>query len=101
MLSHNCVNMADLTFFSCANPTLPHILVAPPASARPGKRPTFTKGLTDTTVEEGGELSLQCQVQGHPEPRVIFSHGKHLLEPSSRLAIGEWDASGQVLEMCA
>ncbi|XP_042220931.1 uncharacterized protein LOC121865492 isoform X10 [Homarus americanus] len=57
------------------------------ANSRPQKRPTFTKGLSDITLEEGGELNLQCQVQGHPEPRVIFSRGLVKLEPSSRLAV--------------
>lgn len=57
------------------------------ASARPAKQPTFTKGLTDAAVEECGELTLQCQVQGHPEPRVTFSRGTQQLQPSSRLAI--------------
>ncbi|KAK8718649.1 hypothetical protein OTU49_014576, partial [Cherax quadricarinatus] len=45
------------------------------------------KGLSDVILEEGGDLYLQCQVQGHPEPRVIFSRGLERLEPSSRLAI--------------
>nr|XP_053653509.1 uncharacterized protein LOC128703004 isoform X4 [Cherax quadricarinatus] len=57
------------------------------ANSRPQKRPTFTKGLSDVILEEGGDLYLQCQVQGHPEPRVIFSRGLERLEPSSRLAI--------------
>lgn len=57
------------------------------ASSRPQKRPTFTKGLSDISIEEGGELYVQCQVQGHPEPRVIFSRGLERLEPSSRVAI--------------
>ncbi|XP_069180550.1 uncharacterized protein [Procambarus clarkii] len=57
------------------------------ANSRPPKRPTFTKGLVDMTVEEGGEVNVQCQVQGHPEPRVIFSRDSRTLEPSSRLAI--------------
>ncbi|MPC37454.1 Muscle M-line assembly protein unc-89 [Portunus trituberculatus] len=64
-----------------------HILFSPTASARPAKQPTFTKGLTNAAVEECGELTLQCQVQGHPEPRVTFSRGTQQLQPSSRLAI--------------
>lgn len=61
------------------------------ASSRPQKRPTFTKGLSDITLEEGAELNVQCQVQGHPEPRVIFSRATERLEPSSRVAIGNWE----------
>ncbi|KAK7068821.1 hypothetical protein SK128_014902, partial [Halocaridina rubra] len=57
------------------------------ASSRPQKRPAFSIGLSDSTVEEGGELYLQCQVIGHPEPRVIFSRGSEKLVPSPRISI--------------
>ncbi|XP_066984841.1 uncharacterized protein [Macrobrachium rosenbergii] len=57
------------------------------ASSRPQKRPTFSKGLSDTILEAGTELQLQCQVTGHPEPRVIFSKGSEKLCQSSRVFI--------------
>ncbi|XP_064099185.1 uncharacterized protein LOC135210255 isoform X3 [Macrobrachium nipponense] len=57
------------------------------ASSRPQKRPTFSKGLSDIILEAGTELQLQCQVTGHPEPRVIFSKGSEKLGQSSRVSI--------------
>ncbi|XP_068245045.1 serine-rich adhesin for platelets-like isoform X3 [Palaemon carinicauda] len=57
------------------------------ASSRPQKRPTFTKGLSDIIVEAGTDLELQCQVTGHPEPRVVFSKGSEKLCQSSRVSI--------------
>ncbi|XP_076057936.1 uncharacterized protein LOC143035168 isoform X9 [Oratosquilla oratoria] len=56
-------------------------------SSRHQKRPSFTKGLSHVTLEDESELTLECQVTGHPEPRVYFSRGSMLLEPSSRLSI--------------
>lgn len=57
------------------------------SSSRPQKRPSFTKGLSDVVAEEGSEVTLQCQVTGHPEPRVTFSRGSEKLESSSKVFI--------------
>ncbi|XP_042866418.1 uncharacterized protein LOC122249530 isoform X3 [Penaeus japonicus] len=57
------------------------------SSSRPQKRPSFTKGLSDVIAEEGSEVTLQCQVTGHPEPRVTFSRGSERLASSSRVFI--------------
>ncbi|XP_063610729.1 uncharacterized protein LOC134784558 [Penaeus indicus] len=57
------------------------------SSSRPQKRPSFTKGLSDVVAEEGSEVTLQCQVTGHPESRVTFSRGSERLEASSKVFI--------------
>ncbi|XP_047499270.1 uncharacterized protein LOC125045817 isoform X5 [Penaeus chinensis] len=57
------------------------------SSSRPQKRPSFTKGLSDVVAEEGSEVTLQCQVTGHPEPRVTFSRGSERLVASSKVFI--------------
>ncbi|CAL4111085.1 unnamed protein product, partial [Meganyctiphanes norvegica] len=54
---------------------------------RVGKKPSITLGVSDHYVEDGGEVSFECQVTGHPEPRVIFYRGKDSLQPSRRVTI--------------
>jgi hypothetical protein len=53
-------------------------LILPPSDAA-SKPPVFTTGLKHLNIGDGERLTLQCQVEGDPEPQVTwFKDGKKL-----------------------
>jgi len=43
--------------------------------------------LDSTTFPEGGEVSIPCDVEGHPRPQVSWYKDDYLLIPSNRVDI--------------
>ena len=53
------------------------------------KSPQVTRRIEDTIAEVGGEAILECQVTGHPEPRVTFYRNGLPLTSSNKVIIGK------------
>ena len=54
------------------------------------KAPSLLKSLNDVIIEEGGEATVECQVNGHPEPKVTFYKNGAPISPSSKITVGEF-----------
>lgn len=49
---------------------------------KPRKRPQISKFLNDQSVNEGNQAVFECNVDGHPEPRISWLHDKKEIKES-------------------
>lgn len=59
-----------------------------PSEINVTKAPRITRPLNDTTVVEGKRASLECEIEGHPQPEIDWFKDGQAVSESRHLRLG-------------